>query len=591
MSEKEYAVYYERVSTEHESQDESLANQRKLKESFLSRHKNIICLEDFSERNSGKSDLRSEYQRMINYIEQNEDKKRISYIMVKDTKRLCRSSEVAQAFKRWAAVHKIKLILLSTSTIYEITSKEQRLMYGFESLINEDYVFKMSEYGRIAFMQKCEAKKLTKNNITFGFRWDDGIVIDDTEADVIRGLYEIYCFKGATTKELKEYMSVKGYPRSAATIHKYLQDTSYIGIFNMNKKNSELGVGVGAKTKRFNTKPEEWVRVERPELAIISGEIFELALKIRKSRQSMYKTSCKGISQSRFTGNQLFAGKILCGYCKYTYLHGYADRKRTIGIYKESYNTKANDMSRTCQNPYKRVFEQDIVTITKLSVKMLLDIKKQQQEKSKGQLLKAIEKALLKDDSTELKIKELERKKANLIKEQKRIRLAILNSSGTLKVDFENDYEENNDKINTIDAELEQLEKSKNKMDDIQVKLQKISSAIDRFSNAGLVSVSREFVTRFINKIVIGPEHKLALYFNGSTSFDSGKAYSQNVDAKCFDDKLPDVSNLNIDMTLSLDESEMYIMKMFSYDVDFSDKDKSRIITPRNFNVNVCIAV
>ena len=106
------ALYYERVSTTHEEQANSLENQRDMCEKYLKRHPEIQLAEPidrYSEQISGKSDERPKYQEMMKRVERGD----ISYIMVKDLKRISRSSEVSAQLKNTAKKYGFKFILLN----------------------------------------------------------------------------------------------------------------------------------------------------------------------------------------------------------------------------------------------------------------------------------------------------------------------------------------------------------------------------------------------------------------------------------------------------------------------------------------------
>ena len=192
IKEIEYAVFYARVSTKKEEQEESLENQNSLKEIYLKSHPNIKCIAEYSEQVSGKSDLRPEYQKMI---ERAKDPL-VKYIMVKDTKRLYRSSAVAYEFKETLKKYGLKLILLSTGQISDPNANDigTQMMFGIESVLNEEVVQRQSNYGRVTHQLKCERKILNRNNITFGYAWDDvnkEIYINEEEARIIRKMFDL----------------------------------------------------------------------------------------------------------------------------------------------------------------------------------------------------------------------------------------------------------------------------------------------------------------------------------------------------------------------------------------------------------------
>ena len=77
----------------HDEQTNSLENQRRLASDYIKRHAEELELAEplgtYSERESGKSDVRKRYSAMLDRLEEGD----ISYILVKDLKRLNRSSE------------------------------------------------------------------------------------------------------------------------------------------------------------------------------------------------------------------------------------------------------------------------------------------------------------------------------------------------------------------------------------------------------------------------------------------------------------------------------------------------------------------
>jgi len=201
---KQVCLFYARVSTDHLEQDSSLEAQEKLMMSYMNRHAEKVVEATYIERVSGKSDNRPEFQKMINRIQQGG----VDYILIKDFKRISRSTEVSDYLKKLSKHYGFKFILLSTGETYDPNTNEHRLMYGFEALLNEDMVHRQSEYGRVAHRQKCDAKRLNRNNITFGYTWDEQektIVIYEEQAELIREIFNMYVFKSLGVTEIRKY--------------------------------------------------------------------------------------------------------------------------------------------------------------------------------------------------------------------------------------------------------------------------------------------------------------------------------------------------------------------------------------------------
>lgn len=509
------ALYYERVSTVHDEQLESLENQRKLCEGYLKRHPEIKLAEPidtYSERVSGKSDARPKYQEMMKRLSQRD----IDFILVKDLKRLNRSTEVAAQLKSLSKTYNFKFILLATAQIYDPNAEDTRMMYGFESLVNEEVVFRQSEYGRIAHQQKCEAKRLNANNCTFGYKWSkevNDIVIDVEQAEVIRELFERYVFRDCGVKELRKYLATRNLFYSAVTVNKWLQETAYIGIFHINKKGSELGVGAGQKTKRYMNPKEDWISVERQELAIVNKDLFDLAQKIRASRQTYYECDKNGVQQARFKGKHIFSAKIYCGECGSPFVHGYADRKRTIGIYRDSYSIRAKNALEKCSNvDHQRIYEEDLKEITLTAINGLI----QDNPECFDMVISLVEQ-VFRDESSHVKqISKKEKELKRLIKQAEKTKDAYMDASGAIKQALEKDYEKLDVDISSIRKEISALEECERDESRIRNQIEKIKEAVKRWEKLEFDMIDKRIVEAFIYKIIIHQHGVIEVVMNSN---------------------------------------------------------------------------
>lgn len=509
------ALYYERVSTQHEQQDESMENQRALVESYLKRHPNIKLAEPidtYSERVSGKSDVRPKYQKLLERLEKGD----IAYVLIKDFKRINRSTELSAQLKNYAKEYGFKFILLSTGQIFDPNADENRMMYGFESLVNEEVVYRQSEYGRLAHRQKCESKRLNRNNVTFGFDWDTekgDIIIHPERSELIKGMFERYVFLDYGMQEIRKYFADNGYFYSANTISKWLQETAYIGVFHLNKKGSELGVGSGKKTKRFMNPKDEWVAVERKDLAFIDEELFALAQRIRESRIRHFDaTKLDGketlSKQGRFRGTHLFSAKIYCAECGYPLVHGYADRKKQIGIYRDSYNARAKNPLEKCPNvDFKRLYEEDLIEIVCNTINEIV----MKHKHSFPMLLEAIEKVLETDCSQKIQIKEKEKEIARLKQTAKAILDKFTIATGPLLTDLNEKYNEIQVRITQLSEEIVALQSLESDKLDIREQIKVIQDRIEKWSIITKDTLDRKTVETFIKKMLVSKDGVLQI--------------------------------------------------------------------------------
>lgn len=593
IKEIEYAVFYARVSTKKEEQEESLENQNSLKEIYLKSHPNIKCIAEYSEQVSGKSDLRPEYQKMI---ERAKDPL-VKYIMVKDTKRLYRSSAVAYEFKETLKKYGLKLILLSTGQISDPNANDigTQMMFGIESVLNEEVVQRQSNYGRVTHQLKCERKILNRNNITFGYAWDDvnkEIYINEEEARIIRKMFDLYVFQGYGAKALEKYFEMKGYPRSAQTIRKYLEETAYIGIFHLNKKSSVLGIGKGAKTKRFTNPKEEWVPVERPELAIVDEEIFELAQRMRESKRGLYKQGENVSRQVWFSGTHIFSGKLFCGMCSRSYIHKIKENYgKHISVYVHRVHRKKEITEERCLNPYRTMYEEDLIDITRRSINGLI----QKNQDCFSLILPAIQKAMQEDDGVEKEKADIRKRIRKEEKNKSKLLEVYMKAEGEMKDDINVQYNEKAKQIKELKKELEKYDNVRIKQEEMQDKLMAIRERIQQLKGTGVVNVDRRVADIFISQII--------LYGNGVMDFrlnnlDEREKLLPEVLEKIGQREITKPENILlepvndvINIGGEMKKSQLDIMPVFRFSVNYQNGKQTRKSIKRSFNIVVNLAV
>lgn len=276
----------------------------------------------------------------------------------------------------------------------------------------------------------------------------------------------------------------------------------------MNKKGSELAVGSGQKTKYFAIPKEEWVIVERPDLAFINKEIFYLVQRVRESRATQYNSDKNGIQQSRFKGTHLFSGKVFCSECGNSFLHCWCDRKKTISAYKDSFSLKEKVDDKCTNISYGKIYETDLEEIALASINGYIKEHKacfSEIEEAIASVLKNPPKVI--DQRTTLE-KQLKKKE----KEAEKLMNAYLEASGMIKVSLAERYE-------IIAKEIEETKKeisSKGETDD------KIINFADRLAAIKgrllelqyLDKLDRKLVDRFIHRIEISKEGELKVILN-----------------------------------------------------------------------------
>lgn len=514
MNENKYrAVFYARVSTVHDSQAESITNQIELCKSYLKRHPEVGLVEPvdcYTEKISGKTDMREKFQMLLERLGQGD----IDYLMVKDLKRLSRSTEVSAKLRNLSQEYGFKIILLATGQVYDPNASDTRMMYGFESLVNEELVFRQSEYGRVAHRQKCEAKRLNRNNVTFGYRWDkekQDIVIDEEQAVVVRELFDRYVFLNEGVKELRNYLSSIGLHYSHNTVTKWLQERNYIGDYCFNRKGSELSVGSGKKTKRYDLPKEEWVHVSRPDLAIVDKDIFDLAQEIRASRIRIYAADVNGNLQSRFKGTHLFSSKIYCNECGYSFIHGYADRQETVHIYRDSFIRKNRNALEKCRNRnFSRVYEEDMKNIILLAINGIV----QEREDIFPLLNEALGQAVRENMDYENQIIAKEKERSHLQEQAEKVQDAFIDANKEMREGLNTRLAKLNGQIMNLEEEIERLRSCEVDEREVEKRLSNIKTVVEKWRFIDSDMLNRKVVDAFIYKIVVHADGVMDVYLN-----------------------------------------------------------------------------
>lgn len=525
-------------STMNLGQDTSVENQRQLCIDFLNNHPEFELadpIDTYEERVSGKNDLRECYDAMLKRIASAGD---IHYIMVKDLKRLNRSSEVSLEFKTFCKVYDVKLILLGNKGAeeYDPNDADKRLIYSIESAINEEYVHNQSRLARLSHKQKMEAKRLNQNNVTFGYYWDiekKDIFIDDDKAHVVREVFDLYVFRGFGASKIADEIAERyGVVVATNTITKWLCETAYVGVFHMNKKGSVLGVGHGQKTKQFFRDKSEWVSVERPDLRIVAQDIFELAQEIRQDRLIEGGKNKKGFYQARFRGTHLFSRKVFCKECGYSYIHYWCNQKKTVGAYKDSNIVKNHDPEKKCVNQdYGRIYEKDLVGITLVAINGYIENYKD----CIPLLLDVLRSVIKKSPSEENKITTLKRRlKAVTSKRDKCMERYIEEDNKMMREDLFNRYQQFVKEIEDIEQQLNMFssEAKEQEIDFIEKRMNEIEAVVAELQN--LEGLDRDIIESFIKRIEIAKDGNInvLLYGAGIKSFEVTSWNERQADKK-----------------------------------------------------------
>ncbi len=314
---------YCRVSTEKEDQLNSLEAQKIFFQEYTERHgDNLVQLYADEGLSGTKIKNRKQFLRMMADAELG----MFDMVVVKDISRFARNTvDLLQNIRR----------------LRELGIETQFLTANMTSMGNSEFV--LTVFGalaqeesantskRVKFGKKINAQKGRVPNIVFGYDKTNGdyfnLTINKVEADIIRQIYRWYVVDEYGTSKISHMLNKqgvktkRGYEWSQNTVCRILENELYTGkIINGKQEVTDFLTG-----KRESKNKDEWYVVKRPDLCIISEEMFQKALQLRKERGKKIKSD-----KERHSNTHLFSTIIKCKDCGWSF-------RRNVRTYQNTY--------------------------------------------------------------------------------------------------------------------------------------------------------------------------------------------------------------------------------------------------------------
>ncbi len=304
---------YARVSTEKESQVESFEKQIEFFNEFTKKNNYELYKLYADEGISGKQiKHRKQFQQMM----QDAKTKKFDKVVVKDVSRFARNTvDLLQSIRELKS-YGIEVDFLNNGEIMEGGSEFILTILG---AMAQQESANMSK--RVKFGKDITAKKGRVPNIVFGYdkipdeRYT--LKINEEEAKIVKEIFESYVYKGIGTTKIAWDLNDRGI-RTKKTKSKWVQ-TSIVRMLKnpiytgrvTNKKSEVTDFITGT---RKDLPEEEWIVVEKPEMRIISDELFNRAQDILLQRSNEFK-----LNNKREKTEYVFSTLIYCKHCGYSF--------------------------------------------------------------------------------------------------------------------------------------------------------------------------------------------------------------------------------------------------------------------------------
>lgn len=319
LTQKERAVYYNRVSTDDEDQLTSLVNQKQDSERIIAENDWILVDHYIDEAKSGTTTKRrNEYNRMCKDMETD----KFDIIVIKDQSRLMRNTREWYIFIDRLVQNKKKLYFYLERKFY---SPDDALITGIRAILAEDYSRSLSKNIGNAHRtrQKNKNGSIILNSKTWGYDnlGKNNIVVNEEEAALVRHMFHLARYNDYGIRTIEKVLEKEGYKNrngkriEGATISRILRNPLYKGVARMNYLQNDF------ETKTRVRVPEsEWIYHENAVPAIIDEETWDVVNRkmnerLEYSNSKEWATSRRGKKRNMYP----LSGKITCGLCGKTF--------------------------------------------------------------------------------------------------------------------------------------------------------------------------------------------------------------------------------------------------------------------------------
>ncbi len=310
-------TYYARVSSESDEQLNSLGNQIAYYEDLIRQNQAWTFVPGYIDE--GLSGISTKKRENFNRMVEDAEEHRFDLIITKEISRFARNTLDSIQYTRQLFSYGVGVFFQNDNinTLDEDSEFRLTIMSG----IAQDELRKLSSRVKFGHQQAIKSSVVLGNSRIFGYTKADGkLVIDETEAPMVRELFELYATGEYSMKQLETLFWNKGYRNhngkkiAHTTMSNLISNPKYKGYYVGNKVKV---VDMFTKKQKF-LPPEEWVmfKDETGEIvpAIVSEEVWDTANAVLKKRSEDVKAR-QGISNHA----NLLTGKLFCTHCGAAY--------------------------------------------------------------------------------------------------------------------------------------------------------------------------------------------------------------------------------------------------------------------------------
>lgn len=487
-------TYYARVSSDTDEQINSLDNQIAYYEDLIKKNTAWTYVPGYVDE--GLSGISTKKRKHFNEMIADAKDGAFDLIITKEISRFARNTLDSLQYTRELLGWGVGVFFQNDNI--NTLDEDAELRLTIMSSIAQDELRKLSSRVKFGHQQAIKSNVVLGNSRIFGYRKDEKrLVIDESQAPMVRDLFRLYATGEYSMKQLETLFYGQGYRNyngnkiAHSTLSGIISNPKYKGYYVGNKVRI---VDMFTKKQKF-LPPEEWVmfKDETGELvpAIVSEELWDRANEVLTRRSEDVKNR-QGICNHA----NLLTGKLYCAHCGTAYYRRESKSKDGAVNSKWVCSNKINNGADAC--PSFPIYEDEIKPIlfevfseTKVDVEALLA--------SYEEMFRSMEA----DDETKGQIEE--QKRIIELADQKKNKLLELVTTGAITTaNFKSMTAACDREAEEAQKTLTELEEQQFTIEEYRKHIGEVKARLDaavRDASTGMIT--NEFVAQYIDKIIV----------------------------------------------------------------------------------------
>ena len=487
-------TYYARVSSDSDEQLNSLDNQISYYENFIKKNKVWTFVPGYIDE--GLSGISTKKRKHFNEMIDDAKSGMFDLIITKEISRFARNTLDSLQYTR-------ELLGLGVGVFFQndninTLDEDAELRLTIMSSIAQDELRKLSSRIKFGHQQAIKSNVVLGNSRIFGYKKEDKrLVIDETQAPMVRDLFRLYATGEYSMKQLEKHFYNQGYRNyngnkiAHSTMSGIISNPKYKGYYVGNKVRI---VDMFTKKQKF-LPPEEWVmfKDETGEIvpAIVSEELWDKANEVLVRRSEDVKKR-----QGLCNHANLLTGKLYCSHCGSAYYRRESKSKDGTVNSKWVCSNKINNGADAC--PSFPLYEDEIKPIlfevfseTRVDVEALIE--------TYTEMFNSLE-----SDNETAKLIE-EQKRIIELGDQKKNKLLELVTTGAITTtNFKSMTDTCDREIEEARRNLAELEEELFTQEEYQKHMNEVKSRLEAaIKEASTGIITNEFVAQYIDKIFV----------------------------------------------------------------------------------------